>query len=298
MSRDGDTTRLIEREQKWRDKLGVPTAAGGVLYLLGGVTIFGAVAGRPVVGVLQALQPALNGKATTLVSPRTAGVRYLSHHALSFIVGSLLQSVGLAVLTIMLIFLINATRARVPGVLRAARVLVPVGGGGAALLAVVHAIVEEIHTHEFVVGHNHTTKAIENTITYGAVNVTIAILELFALLALVVGMVLTVLAVARAGLIPRWMRIVGIVAAVIFLPIFAASYELDVVPAAFMAFVGILIMGKLPGGDPPAWASGEAVPWPATGGLMGGGAGAADGGDGNGAVGTTRGSRRKRAGRR
>jgi hypothetical protein len=298
MSRGGDTARQIEREQWWRNKVAVPTAAGGVLYLLGGVTIFGAVAGRPVVGVLQALQPALNGKATSSVTPRLAGVRYLSSHYFSFISGSVLQAIGLAVLTVMLVFLMNATRARSEGAVRAARYLVPIGGGGAALLAVVHAVVELVNAHNFTHSHNHTTKAYEHAITYGAVNITVAILELFVLLALVVGMVLAVLAAGRVGLLPRWMRTVGIIGGVILLPIFAASYELDVVPAAFMVFVGIMLMGKLPGGDPPAWTTGEAVPWPPGRAVMAG-AGRGDG-DSNGAgdASAPLGSRRKRAGRR
>jgi uncharacterized membrane protein YgcG len=233
------------------------------------------------------------------VDPRTAGVRYLSHHALSFIVGSVLQAVGLAVLTLMLLVLMSAIRARSESTLRSAGYLVPVGGGGAAVLAIVHAIVETLHAHEFALSHNHTTKAYEHLITYGAANVAVAILELFVLLALVVGMVMVALGAARVGLLPRWMRTLGIVSAVLFLPIFAANYELDVVPAAFMVFVGILFMGKLPGGDPPAWTTGEAVPWLPAGATVDGAVSDGDG-DKNGASGGSsgRGSRRKRAGRR
>ena len=65
----------------------------------------------------------------------------------------------------------------------------------------------------------------------------------------------------RVGLLPRWMGMLGIFAGVlIFLPIGGA--ELQVVPAFWMVMMGILYVGKWPNGEPPAWAAGEARPWP------------------------------------
>jgi hypothetical protein len=46
----------------------------------------------------------------------------------------------------------------------------------------------------------------------------------------------------------------------IFLPIGGAT--LEVVPAFWMVMMGILYAGSWPNGEPPAWASGEARPWP------------------------------------
>jgi hypothetical protein len=36
----------------------------------------------------------------------------------------------------------------------------------------------------------------------------------------------------------------------------------------FFIYFGLLLIGKLPGGRPPAWAAGEAVPWPTPGERM------------------------------
>jgi hypothetical protein len=292
MAAAANTHAGVEREQAWRSQIGVPVAACGVLYLLGGITLFSAVAHRPVVGVLQALQPALNGKASTSVSPELAGVKYLSHHTVSFIAGSLLQAIGLAVLALVLVFLTRATQARAQGVLRAAGYLVRAGGAGAAAVTIVHAVVEAIHWHQITTGHNHTIKHIEDTLTYGALNLAIAAIELLALLALVIGMVMVLLAATRVGLMPRWLRGLGIVGAIILLPIFSASYEFDVLPTAWMVFMGFMLIGKLPSGAPPAWDSGRAIPWDT-------GVGAVADTDGaNGATATGRSSRRRRAGRR
>jgi hypothetical protein len=57
------------------------------------------------------------------------------------------------------------------------------------------------------------------------------------------------------------MGILGIFTGVLlFLPIGGA--ELQVVPAFWLVMMGILYLGKWSKGDPPAWAAGEARPWP------------------------------------
>jgi hypothetical protein len=46
----------------------------------------------------------------------------------------------------------------------------------------------------------------------------------------------------------------------IFLPIGGA--QLQIIVSFWMVMMGILLIGKWPGGDPPAWAAGDARPWP------------------------------------
>ena len=86
-------------------------------------------------------------------------------------------------------------------------------------------------------------------------------LGLIATLALTVGMIATLLGALRVGLIVRWMSIVGMFAAVLILIPIGGS-ELEVVQAFWMVMMGILYIGKWPNGEPPAWAAGEARPWP------------------------------------
>ena len=65
----------------------------------------------------------------------------------------------------------------------------------------------------------------------------------------------------RVGLVTRWMGVLGIFTGIlIFLPIGGAT--LEVVPAFWLVAMGILYIGKWPNGQPPAWESGEARPWP------------------------------------
>jgi hypothetical protein len=65
----------------------------------------------------------------------------------------------------------------------------------------------------------------------------------------------------RVGLLTRWMGILGVFTGVlVFLPIGGVSFE--IIPAFWIVMLGILFGGRWPNGDPPAWASGEARPWP------------------------------------
>jgi hypothetical protein len=70
----------------------------------------------------------------------------------------------------------------------------------------------------------------------------------------------------RVGLLPRWMGILGMVCGVtIFLPV---GSELQILIAFWMVMMGVMCAGRWPRqagastGDPPAWAAGEARPWP------------------------------------
>ncbi|TMK73080.1 MAG: hypothetical protein E6G48_06010 [Actinobacteria bacterium] len=82
------------------------------------------------------------------------------------------------------------------------------------------------------------------------------------LLGLVVGMAYVSLQALRAGLLTRFVGSFGIAlgVAAIFIP------PLVMLPAVlwagFLAYLGLLYLGRAPGGRPPAWDAGEAIPWP------------------------------------
>lgn len=64
----------------------------------------------------------------------------------------------------------------------------------------------------------------------------------------------------RTGLLTRFWGSLGMVAGITFLlgPLF-------VVALVWLVYFAFLLLGKVPGGKPPAWAAGEAVPWPTPG---------------------------------
>ncbi|HEX7609525.1 MAG TPA: hypothetical protein VF380_02530 [Solirubrobacteraceae bacterium] len=260
MPNAGEIRQQVAKEIDHRSRLAVPAFAGGVLYLLSSIIISSTLNGAPTVGLLQGLQPAFNGVGNPAQSPRAGEVKFISHHALPLIAGSILAAIAIGVLTLVLLLLLDATRFRRPETWAAARPLVLYGGIALATVSVGHQVVSAIETHKFAVGHDFSIHAVDQALTKGTANMIIDYLDLLAGLALAAGMITTMLSALRVGLLPRWMGFLGIFTGLlIFLPIGGA--QLQVIPAFWMVMIGILFIGKWPT-EPPAWVSGEARPWP------------------------------------
>ncbi len=256
-----EITAQLAREGEWRRRLSVPAFACGFLYLLSGITISETLKGAPTVGLLQGIEPALSGVASPAVSPRAAEVKFISDHSLPLIAGSVLAGIAIAGLTLVLLLLVNATRFRRPETWRGARPLVLFGGVAVALVSIAHQVLSALLTHHFVVGHDFSGHAVERALTTGPANVISDYLDLLAGFALAAGMIMTMLGAMRVGLLVRWVGVLGIITGVlIFLPIGGATLEL--VPAFWLVTMGLLCAERWPGGDPPAWSTGEARPWP------------------------------------
>ena len=251
----------VSRETERRSRLAVPALAGGVLYLLGSIIIASTLKGAPTVGLLQGLAPALRGEANPAESPRAAEVRFISHHSFALIAGSVLAAMAIVALTLVLLVILDATRFRRPQTWSVARPLVLGGGIALAVVSVGHQIATAIQTHNFTVGHDHTNHAVDQALTKGTANVIVDYVDLLAGLSFAAGMIAVMINALRVGLLPRWVAILGMFTAVlIFLPIGGA--QLEVIPAFWLVMVGILFAGRWPNGEPPAWAAGEARPWP------------------------------------
>ncbi|HEV2997977.1 MAG TPA: hypothetical protein VGX16_02640 [Solirubrobacteraceae bacterium] len=251
-------------ESERRARLGVPAFAGGVLYVLSGIILSATLKNAPTVGVLQGIAPALRGVPDPLVSPRAGEVRFASEHAFGLLVGSVLQALALAILIVVLLFLLQSVSFRRPEVPPAARPLVLFGGGAFAAAGLVAQIVRTIQTHAFAVGHDFSNHAVEEALTPTAY-VVVELLGLLVGIVFAAGMVIVVLNAMRVGLLVRWMGMLGIVMAVlVFTPfgIFFGGALPSLLVAFWMVGLGILLLGRWAGGDPPGWAAGEARPWP------------------------------------
>ena len=261
MASASEIRQQVERESERRGRLAVPAFAGGMLYLLSAIIIEATIKAAPTVGIFQGLTPALAGESDPAVSPRANEVKYISHHAFSLITGSALAVVAVGSLVLILLLLFDATSFRRPNSWAIARPLVLFGGGAFALISLAHQVVAALETHSFAVGSDHSTHAVDQALSKSTPNLIVAYVALLAGLAFAVGMITVVLNALRVGLLPRWMGILGIFTGIlIFLPLGGA--ELQVVPSFWMVMMGILFIGKWPNEEPPAWAAGEARPWP------------------------------------
>src|SRR5579863_8035764 len=261
VSTDPRVAEQLSWESARRTRLGVPSIAGGVIYLLSAILISSILSGAPTVGVFQGIAPALEGKANPSVSPRAPEVKYLEQHSTSLILGGVIAALAIGLLTLILVFLMRAVQFRNPRQAPTALYLVIAGGTLVALTNVADWIVKAVLTHNFVSGHDYTNHAVEQVMLKGTANYIVAYLGLLAGLTLCVGMFMSMFAAMRVGLIPRWVAYVGMFSALLFI-LSTGAAELEIIPAFWMCAVGILYMGRWPGGDPPAWAAGEARPWP------------------------------------
>jgi hypothetical protein len=98
--------------------------------------------------------------------------------------------------------------------------------------------------------------AAENLIDNSDARQTIAGLLFPALLAMIVAVVYPTLHAMRVGLLTRFFGTLGMAigVAVLFIGLFGLFL--------WVLALGLLILDRWPGGRPPAWAAGEAVPWP------------------------------------
>jgi hypothetical protein len=254
--------RTKEEQLRWelnrRARLAVLAIVGGVLYELSSVTLQSVFKASPTVGLVQGLTPALNGVINPTVSPRAPEVRFVSAHAFGLIASSAMAAVSVIFAVLVVGFLFDATRYRRPEAFPAAAPLVLFGGIGFALLSIVHEVASSIVTHNFATGHDFTNAAVDRALNTNTANVIITYVDLVVALAFGVGVVVVALNAMRAGLISRLLGIVGCIAGALFvLPL-----PLQIITALWLAGLGILLLGRWPGGDPPAWAAGEARPWP------------------------------------
>jgi hypothetical protein len=229
MSSKDQIAEQVGPETEWRSRLAVPAFAGGVFYLLSGIITNSVASNAPTVGVLQGLTPALSGVSSPTVSPRAPEVKYLSHHASSLIIASVIAAIAIVVLTL--------------------------------VISIAHQAVLAAETHSFAIGHDFSSQAVDNALAKSTPNVITQYLDLLAGLAVAVGMIVIMVNAMRVGLITRWLGVIGILSAIlIFLPIGGAT--LEVIPSFWLVAMGILYVGKWPNGQPPAWEAGEARPWP------------------------------------
>ncbi len=169
----GEIREQTAKELDRRRRLAVPAFAGGLLYLLSSIVISSTLNGAPTVGLLQGLSPALSGVANPSVSPRAEEVKFISHHALPLIAGSLLAAIALGALVLILLLLIDATQLPPPA-WKAARPLVLYGGIAVVVVSVGHQVVSAIETHNFAVGSDHSNHAVDQALTKGAANLIVS----------------------------------------------------------------------------------------------------------------------------
>ena len=259
-------TTTPEQELAWeaeqRPRAVGAAAAAAILVFGSPLLLLTAVQhGFPTIGPVQGLSPALRGIASPPIDPRYVQVHFLNDHApgvIAYAIGNLL---GLVAMSVALLYLYRATRARKPDVPDAFRWLILLGPAIAGLALLGSEIVTLARASSFpahctangACNHDAVNHVLSRSLLLGS-------LGTLGTLATAFGLVIVSLNAMRVGLLTRFMGVLGIITGVLFvLPI---TGGLPVVQAFWLGALVPLYMGRWPQGQPPAWLTGRAEPWP------------------------------------
>lgn len=172
---------------------------------------------------------------------------------------SVIQGIASLLLIPVLRHLFHATKARRPELPNVALVLALAGPVVYAITSVATQVVLLDAASEFIDSGARTEARAEDLRTGGTVQ-TIGLIGLAPSLALGFAFVMINLHAMRAGLLSRFMGIIGIIAGALYVIPFLGGPQ--IIQLFWLAAVGVLFLDKWPGGRGPAWQTGQAIPWP------------------------------------
>jgi hypothetical protein len=209
---------------------------------------------------VQGLAPALKGIADPHVDPRSAEIVFSAHHAAKIITSACISAIGIAAISIVLLYLYSAVKARRPQVPDIARVLAIAGPVAVAVAGAATAIIFSSNARHFIHGASRTRQAVDHVGGSAGVQV-FQYIGLVGALALGFTFITLGLNAMRVGLLTRFMGVLAIISGVLFvIPIIGSG--LPVVQAFWLIALAVTLSGRSPAGLPPAWEAGTAVPWP------------------------------------
>ena len=175
-----------------------------------------------------------------------------------FVVAGVLQGVGLLLLVPPLLYLFRAARHREQRLMPAAAILTVIG----ALTLAATTLFRQLELIDIAdsfdpAGQRDVEQAAEDHIE-DELSPALQGIGLGGSIALAFGVIMISLNAMRAGLLSRFMGILGIfVGVVLVIPL-----GVQILQLFWFAALGLLFLDRWPGGRGPAWESGEAIPWP------------------------------------
>jgi hypothetical protein len=245
-------------EARQRPRAAIAAIVAGFLTLAGYLWAGLGLRDTPRAGFLESLANAVEtGPIGTQPSVKGAIFAYYDENALTIIGSATVRAVALLALGWAVTFLAAATRARRPELLRLV-VYLPIVGAALAAISTIAGAVGTISAISTFLDGPRTVDAARD-VGGGSLLVTAEILGQIGPLALVAGLFLVTLNAMRVGLLTRFLGFLGIISAVLtILPLM----PLPVVQSFWLVAVGLLMLGLVRGGLPPAWRTGRAEPWP------------------------------------
>lgn len=187
-----------------------------------------------------------------------AQAEYLGDHATGPILGAILVALGTLLLFLPLAYLFRAARARSPRLGQWILVLLAIGAVFYGVGNLAANMARNLGAQDFVEAADRSNSAAADALTQSPYLLGQVLAQAGAL-ALGFALVITALNAMRAGLLTRFMGILGIIVGVTFvLPL----DQIGIIRSFWLAALGALVLGRWPSGTPRAWSVAEAVPWP------------------------------------
>ena len=247
-------------EERRRKPAAVAAISAGVLSLIAAMLTLGADRDFPSVHLIRALNERLT------VDPPQPGLKarevlYLNDHALEQLTSAFVGTLTALAIAYALAYLYRATYARRPEVGKATIIVIVTGAVLVAIPGLVSAIALALEAKAFADSSQQTAEAARDVLG-SPVAITGSFLKEFGGLILALGFVLISLKAMSVGLLTRFMGVLGIIVGVFSILPFGSA--LPVVQMLWLIALGMLFQHRWLGkqGLPPAWATGEAHPWP------------------------------------
>jgi hypothetical protein len=233
---------VIGWEERWSLRSGLAALAAVVLVLAAIIVASGAIGNG-------------DGDAELL--------RNIDQHRSEQMLSSILQAIGLLLLALPLYYLFRAARERsetMRGQLVGVVVAAPIFLALAAILGGIsnlHAATDFL-AKEVAGSSDHVNDIASNTISDAPLRPLGAGLAFAGQLGFAIAMFYTCMHAMRVGLLPRFWGSLG-------MALGAVSFIFFQFAMLWYVYLGLLLLGRVPGGRPPAWDTGEAIPWPSPG---------------------------------
>ena len=214
--------------------------------------------------ILASILPLIGGLAATGTlsdQPKNSPGRllYIHDHSGKFLLVSITLGLGALALIAPLLYLYDATKFRRPELPRVARVCALFGPLAYGAVQIGLQLVLTSKASHFATHGNQTYEEAKNVLESGPVRI-LQFVGLAGSLALGFAFVMIALNAMRVGLLTRFMGILGIIVGVLF--VVPLTPGPPIVQAFWLGSLALLLTGRWPSGVPPAWTTGEAVPWP------------------------------------
>jgi hypothetical protein len=250
-----DPDKQLAWERRHRTRAGIASVVGAIGLLVFYVLQQVLQSDMPKVSGLETLvRAAQPGDVGALPSLQTAFFEYLDTKTMLVLLIGIGGFVGWIGVAWAVGFLGVATRAR-STTFRKFIIYIPIVGGVVLGVSVLMSQIGSLQVVSEFLDSDRTVKAA--TDADNGLIVYARLLYQLGTLALAVGLVLVSLNAMRVGLLTRMLGYIGIASGAMMV-----LFPLPIVQIFWLGAFGFVLLGRWPGGELPAWTTGEAVPWP------------------------------------